>query len=211
MSTAAQSRDELRPTYRARVGTQELDLPLVPLGQDLTIALLITVDLGLSFTAQAGRELAAMIQPKRVDIVATAATMGLPVVIEVTRALGLDDYVVLHKTPKIHLEDALTEPVQSITTGPVQQLRFDRARLHHVAGKRVAFVDDVISTGSSAAAAVRLLRQAGGDVVAVGALVTETVAWRTTLGDDVGLVCSLGEVPVFRPGPGGSLVEDWVG
>lgn len=149
-------------TYRTRVGSQELDLPLVELASDLTIALLITVDHGVAFSAQAGVELAELLVPKRVEIVATAATMGLPVVIEVTRALGLDDYVVLHKTPKIHLEDALTEPVRSITTGPVQHLRLDRARVGHVAGKRVAFVDDVVSTGSSAAAAVRLLRHAGG-------------------------------------------------
>lgn len=200
-----------RPSYRATVGRQEVDLPLVPLADDLTIALLITVDLGLAFTARAAEELAERLRPLGVDIVATAATMGLPVVIEVTRALGLDDYVVLHKTPKIHLVDALTEAVRSITTGPVQQLRFDRARLHHVAGKRVAFVDDVISTGSSAAAAVRLLRGAGADVVAVAAFVTETAAWRGALGDDAGLVFSLGEIPVFRPDGGGGLVEDWVG
>lgn len=211
MSTAAPGENAERPTYRARVGSQEIDLPLVPLGSDLTIALLITVDLGLAFTSRAAGELAARLAPLEVEVVATAATMGLPVVIEVTRALGLDDYVVLHKTPKIHLEDALTEPVHSITTGPVQQLRFDRARLHHVAGRRVAFVDDVISTGSSAAAAVRLLRKAGAEVVAVASLVTETSAWRAALGEDVDLVSSLGEIPIFRPDADGALVEDWVG
>jgi adenine phosphoribosyltransferase len=203
--------DGVGTSYRARVGSQEIELPLVPLGDALTIALLITVDHGIAFTALAARELAGVLEPHRVDIVATAATMGLPVVIEVSRALGLDDYVVLHKTPKIHLEDALTEPVRSITTGPVQHLRLDRRRLGRVVGRRVAFVDDVVSTGSSAAAAIRLLRRAGAEVVAVGALVTETTAWRAALGDDAALVQSLGEIPIFRPGDDGSLVEDWAG
>lgn len=198
-------------TYRAVVGSQALDLPLVALDGDLWIALLITVDLGIGVLQRAGEELARTLRDERVELVATAATMGIPVAIEVSRALGLDEYLVLHKVPKIHLRDALTEPVRSITTGPEQLLRLDAARLHVAAGKRVAFVDDVISTGSSAAAALRLLRAAGSEVVAVGALVTETSAWREALGADAALVRSLGEMPVFRQGADGRLVENWKG
>ena len=199
------------PGYRARVGSQEVVLPVVELSAELSIALLITVDQSLAFMAQAGRELAELLVPARVEVVATAATMGLPVAIEVSRALGKDDYLVLHKTPKIHLRDALVEPVRSITTGPVQHLRLDRVRAHCVSGRRAAFVDDVVSTGSSAAAAVRLLRRAGAEVVAIGALLTETDAWRATLGDDAHLVRTLGAIPVFRPRSDGSTDEDWTG
>ncbi len=202
---------EAAGSYRAVVGSQTVELPIVELGANLWIALLITVDLGVEFVDRAGRDLAAAIEPAGVEVVATAATMGIPVAIEVSRALGLDAYIVLHKVPKIHLRDALLEPVRSITTGPEQQLRLDRARLHVASGKRVAFVDDVISTGSSAAAATRLLRQAGAEVVAIGTLVTETKAWREALGEDAGLVTALGDIPVFRRGPGSSFVEDWEG
>ncbi len=198
----------VRATYRARVGSQELELPLAELSDDLSIALLITADVSIGFMEQAGRELAALL-PRGVEVVATAATLGLPVAIEVSRALDLDDYLVLHKTPKIHLRDALVEPVRSITTGPVQALRLDRARLASVEGRRAAFVDDVVSTGSSAAAALRLLRRAGAEVAAVGALVTETSAWRQTLGPDASLVRALGSIPVFRRGSSGELVESW--
>ena len=66
--------------------------------------------------------------------------------------MGLDRYVVLHKTPKIHLADAISEPVRSITTDAEQRLLFDRARIGDVKGKRVAIVDDVISTGASTGA-----------------------------------------------------------
>jgi adenine phosphoribosyltransferase len=202
---------EAAGTYRAVVGSQTVELPLVALAEDLWIALLITVDLGLGFVEQAGRDLAELLRPQGVELIATAATMGIPVAVEASRALGLDSYLVLHKVPKIHLRDALTEPVRSITTGPEQQLRLDRARLRVTAGKRVAFVDDVISTGSSAAAATRLLRRAGAEVVAIGVLVTETTAWRAALGEDAGLVRSLGEMPIFHRGDGGALVEDWTG
>ena len=103
-------------TYKVAVGSQELEIPLVPIADDLTIALLISVDLGVGFAETAGAELAAKLAPYDPEIVVSVATMGIPIAIEVTRALGLDDYVILHKTPKIHLADAIAEAVRSITT-----------------------------------------------------------------------------------------------
>ena len=114
----------------------------------------------------------------------------------------------MHKTPKIHLADAVAEPVRSITTATPQRLLFDRARLGAVTGRRVAVVDDVISTGGSMRAALALLRRVGAEPVVVGALVTEGSAWRSA-GAERRLVRSLGAIPVFQPGPGDSLVEDW--
>ena len=45
-------------TYTTTVGSQTVQLPLVQLNDDLVIALLISVDLGVSFSETAGRELA---------------------------------------------------------------------------------------------------------------------------------------------------------
>jgi adenine/guanine phosphoribosyltransferase-like PRPP-binding protein len=198
-------------TYSVEIGTQRVDLPVVSLSDQLALALLITVDMGVEFMSRAGEELADILRPYGVDIVATVATMGIPLVVEVTRHLGLDQYVILHKTPKIHLEDAVAEPVRSITTNAVQRLLFDRARIKDVAGKRVAIVDDVISTGASTGAALRLLRGIGAEVVVIGTLVTEASLWRSALGDDAQMVRALGSIPVFRPDGSGGLVEDWVG
>lgn len=176
---------------------------------DLSIALLISVDHGVRFAETAGRELAAVLEPLRVEIVASVATMGIPLAIEVTRALGLDDYVILHKTPKIHLADAVDEPVRSITTDRDQRLLFDQARRRAVDGRRVAIVDDVVSTGGSSRAALNLIRRVGGEPVAFGALLTEGGLWRATLGEDVALLRTLGSIPLFRHQPDGTLLEDW--
>jgi adenine phosphoribosyltransferase len=196
--------------YSVNIGSQRIDLPLVALSDQLTLALLITVDQGVGFMEQAGRDLADLLRPFDVEVVATVATMGIPVALEVTRALGLDQYVVLHKTPKIHLSDAESEPVRSITTAVDQRLLFDRQRIATVAGRRVAIVDDVVSTGASTGAALRLLRRVGADVVAVGTLVTEANLWRQSLGEDSALVHALGAIPVFHPQTEG-LMEDWEG
>ena len=197
-------------SYRAQVGSQTLDLPLVPLSEDLTIALLICVDLGVAFATTAGRELAAQLADFEPDIVVSVATMGIPLAIEVSRSLGLDDYVILHKTPKIHLGESFAEPVRSITTDSPQKLRIDPARIPAVGGKRVAVVDDIISTGASTLSALNLLRRVDAEPAVIGALMTEGSSWRATLGADADKVRALGAMPVFHPHPSGDgLVEDW--
>jgi adenine/guanine phosphoribosyltransferase-like PRPP-binding protein len=197
--------------YAARVGSQEVDLPLVALSDDLTIALLICVDHGVRFAEVAGKELAELMRPAEPEIVVSVATMGIPLAIEASRALGLDDYVILHKTPKIHLGETWAEPVTSITTERPQMLRMDPARVDAVRGRRVAVVDDIISTGASTLAALRLVRRIGAEPVVIGTLMTEGGSWRQALGADADNVRALGAMPLFRPAAPGSaeLVEIW--
>jgi len=185
-------------TYRVDIGSQSVQLPIVDIGGDTAIALLMTIDRGVQFMERAGSDLAELLRTARPDVVVGAATLGIPVAIEVSRALGLDDYLILQKTPKIHLADALAETLESITTSGGQRLLLDRARISAVAGRRVVVVDDVIATGGSIRASLRLLRTAGASVAAVGVLLTEGSAWRPTLGDDAGLVRTLGHIPSFR-------------
>jgi adenine/guanine phosphoribosyltransferase-like PRPP-binding protein len=198
-------------TYSTVIGSQSVELPIVPLSDELSIALLICVDLGVAFSEVAGRELADLMRPSSPEIVVSVATMGIPLAIEASRALGFDDYVILHKTPKIHLGETWSEPVNSITTDTPQRLRMDPARVGAVRGRRVAVVDDVISTGASTLAALRLVRRIGAEPVVIGTLMTEGSGWRTALGADADNVRSLGSMPLFRPeGDGsGELVEDW--
>lgn len=198
------------PTYRTAVGSQTADLPLVEVAPGVTIALLICVDHGVQFSERAGKELADLLRDADPEVVVSVATMGIPLAIEVTRALRLDDYVILHKTPKIHLRDTWVEPVRSITTGAEQTLRIDPARVAAVRGKRVAVVDDVVSTGASLRASLSLLRRVGAKPVVVGAFLSEGAQWRKALGDDAAMVRTLGAIPLFRSTDDG-LVEDWLG
>jgi adenine/guanine phosphoribosyltransferase-like PRPP-binding protein len=195
--------------YTTTVGSQTVQLPFVQLNDELTIALLICVDMGVSFSETAGRELAELMRPARPEIVVSVATMGIPLAIEASRALGLDDYVILHKTPKIHLGEAWAEPVHSITTDASQKLRMDPARVDAVRGRRVAVVDDVISTGASLSAALRLVRRMDAEPVVIGCFMTEGGGWKQVLGDDAALVRALGAMPLFHPDGQGGLVEDW--
>ncbi len=205
--TAEPQPDDPRPvytdTYPAQVGSQAIDLPLLPLNDNLAISLLITVDVPLSFIELAGEELAEMLRPFEPDVVAAAATLGIPVGWATAKALGHDEMVVLHKTPKTHLADGLVEPLSSITTEGDQAFRLDRKMLHRIDGRKVVLIDDVFSTGGTAAAGVRLLQRGGGDVVALAALLTEGDLWKAKLPDHIDSTVALGTVPVFEPLDGG--------
>jgi len=194
-------------TYRAHIGSQAADVPIVRLDDDLAIALFVCVDHGVGFTERAGKELAQLLEPAGPEMVVSVATMGIPLAIEVSRSLGLDDYLILHKTPKIHLGDQVSEPLRSITTGSTQRLRMDPRRVEAVRGRRVAVVDDVVSTGGSVSAALRLLRRVGADPVAVGAFLTEGEQWQSAMGGDAERVRALGSLPLFRPDGAGGFSE----
>jgi len=195
--------------YRVAIGSQAIELPIVPISDARAISLLMTIDVGVGFITAAGADLARAIADTQPDIVASAATLGIPVAIEVTRSLGLDDYLILQKTAKIHLADALSEPLSSITTAGPQRLLLDRARIPAVAGKRVALVDDVIATGGSIRACASLLRAAGAEVVVIGSLLVEGSGWRDALGGDAHLVRSLGRIPLFDADGEGGWQESW--
>ncbi|MGO2110670.1 MAG: phosphoribosyltransferase family protein [Pseudoclavibacter sp.] len=155
----------------------------------------MTIDLPVSVVQRAARELAELVCHRRPDVVVTAATLGIPVAMSVAPALGLDEIVVLQKSRKWHLRDSPSIEVNSVTTVEAQRLTLDARRVDMIAGARVAFVDDVISTGSSAAAAVELLSKHGANIVSVAALVTEGDEWRDRLGESAQLVQSLGVLP----------------
>ncbi|GAA1700321.1 phosphoribosyltransferase family protein [Microbacterium sediminicola] len=188
---------EIPENYVAQIGSQQVTLPVIPVSDTLSIALMMIIDHGVRFAETAGRELAAHFTDAKPDIVVAPATLGIPLAIEVTRALGLDQYLILQKTRKVHLGDALEAPVKAITNTASQALLLDRARLGDVQGKRVLFVDDVISTGSSSGAALALLEEAGADIVGMGALLAEGDGWPTVLDAYHDRLFALGRIPLF--------------
>lgn len=185
-------------SFQARVGDETIDLPLVQSSADRAIALLMVIDRGLAFVERMGQALARDFAPLKPDMVVGSATLGIPVAMEVTRALGLDQYVILQKSPKFHLQDALVEQVVSTTSHGTQQLLLDREAIVRLQGRRVVLIDDVVATGSSMAAAMRLVRRAGAEILGAGTILTEGQSWRDALGRDAALIRRLGHIPEFH-------------
>lgn len=88
----------------------------------------------------------------KVDYLVTAEAKGIPLVHEVSRLLGLPYYIVARKSVKPYMAEPLVDEVVSITTQKAQTLCLDGKDALAVKGRRVAIVDDVISTGESLSA-----------------------------------------------------------
>ncbi|MFC1718341.1 phosphoribosyltransferase family protein [Candidatus Poribacteria bacterium] len=132
-------------------------------------------------------DLAAMI-PDDAEVLLHPEGKGIPLVCELASYTGLP-YVVPRKTQKQWMLDPISTDVKSITTGKDEKYWLDRRELHRIEGKKVAIVDDVISTGSTLTAMENLVAQTGGTVVARVAILTE--------GDEREDVGTLGHLPLF--------------
>lgn len=201
-SSSVTSETTKTETFGVTIGSQRTELPIVELGEGERMALMITVDLGVAFMERAGADLAELLRDLRPDVIAAPATLGIPLAIEVSRALGLDDYVILQKSRKWYLRDSPRLDVNSITTQDTQTLILDKSRIPLVRGKRVVVVDDVLSTGASVATSVELLEQVGAEVVGIGTMLTESDLWVERLGAHAANVRTLGEVPFPVPAAG---------
>jgi adenine phosphoribosyltransferase len=194
-------------SHTVDVAGRPIELPIIRIDDQLAISLMMVIDLGVSFGEHVGRSLAERFAGERIEVVVGAATLGIPVAIETARHLGVDRYVILQKSPKHHLADALFREVRSVTSAGSQRLMLDRRMVPHLAGRRVLVVDDVVATGSSLAAILSLVREAGGIVAGIGVVLTEAHAWRGVLGGDADKVRGLGHIPQFSIAEGRAVVR----
>ena len=111
--------------------------------------------------------LAAMARDADPQIIVAVPTLGLSLAANVARRLGHSRLVPLGTSRKFWYDEALSEPIASITTQQTRRVYLDPRMLSLVEGRRVAVVDDVVSTGRSMAAVLGLLARAGVRPVAV--------------------------------------------
>lgn len=160
----------MNKTYTLEVAGVTRELPIMQVADDLSIA---------SFVILGDADLVAAAAPllveklPEVDVLITAEAKGIPLVFEMARLLGLKKYYVARKSIKPYMDAPLVNEVVSITTQKKQILCLDGADAKEIAGKRVAIVDDVISTGQSLQAIEDLVVKAGGNVVARAAILAE--------------------------------------
>ena len=71
------------------------------------------------------------------------------------------------------MKDGISSSVKSITTGSIQTLYLSAHDVNLIKGKKVAIVDDVISTGGSVMGLETLVKDAGGIVSAKAFVLAE--------------------------------------
>lgn len=157
-------------TYTLQVAGLQRELPIIRLNENLSIASFVL--LGDVELVKTTAPLLAQKLPQ-VDAIVTAEAKGIPLAHEVAAALGFTTYYVARKSIKAYMQAPLIKKVNAITTASEQILCLDAKDAAAIKGKRVALIDDVISTGESINALQQLVELAGGNVVAKGAILVE--------------------------------------
>lgn len=124
-------------------------------------------------------DLAAKLKPYQPDVIVGLPTLGLTLASEVARKLGHSRYVPLGTSRKFWYEEELSVPLSSITTpDQIKRLYIDPRMLPLLEGKRLALIDDVISSGTSIVAALNLLNARALKPVVIAAAMLQTQRWR---------------------------------
>ena len=157
-------------TYTLHVAGLTRELPIIKLSYDLSIASFVILG-----DTEIVKKTAPMIANKlpEVDFVVTAEAKGIPLAYEISKILNLNEYIVARKSIKAYMEEPIEVEVNSITTTNSQKLYLNNQDANKIKGKKVALIDDVISTGQSLKALERLVEKAGANVMAKAAILAE--------------------------------------
>lgn len=175
-------------TYPVEIAGVRRELRLMEVAPGVRIAVLNI--LGDTELTQAAAKALAQQLPESADFLVTAEAKSIPLVYALSVETKLP-YIVLRKSYKPYMGDALSAETLSITTNQPQTLYLDEKDRSSIQGKHVVLVDDVISTGSTLQGMRLIMQKAGAEVVAEAAIFTEgdRAKWSS--------VIALGHLPVF--------------
>ena len=165
-------------------------LPVCKLNDDLAIgAFVMFGDVELTVACAS----ALLAKAPEFDYLVAPEAKAIPLIYEMARQKGLDDYLLVRKNKKAYMQGVFEVDVTSITTAGRQKLYMDAIDAAKMKGKRVIIIDDVISTGASLQAVDKLVNEAGGIIVARMAVLAEGEAAER---DDI---IYLEKLPLFNP------------
>lgn len=176
-------------TYSIEIAGLKRHLRLFEIKPGLRIAILNILG-DTELVEACAKELGKRLRTTTFDVLVTAEAKSIPL----AHALSVEidkPYVILRKTYKPYMGDALKAETLSITTGQPQLLVLDEKDRDLLKGKQVVILDDVISTGSTLQGMRMLIERAGAAVVREVAILTEgeRSKWEK--------IISLGHLPLF--------------
>lgn len=160
----------MNKAYTMKIAGLERALPLCPINESLYIGAFVMFG-DVELTKAAAAEL--LKKAPEHDIMITAESKGIPLLYEMARQSGENNYIVARKGPKLYMQNVHTTYVNSITTENKQMLCLGEGDMLAMNGKRVLIVDDVISTGESLLAIEKLVNEVGGNIVGRMAVLAE--------------------------------------
>jgi adenine/guanine phosphoribosyltransferase-like PRPP-binding protein len=160
-----------------------LVLPLRQLQDgELAVASLISNQASIAVVAALADHMAELARAMGAELVVGLPTLGLAFAALVAERLGHPRYVPLGYSRKFWYDDALSEPVHSITSPDAgKRLRLDPNLLPLLERRRIVLVDDAISTGATATAATSLLTRVGAEIAGMAVAMKQTNRWNAAI------------------------------
>lgn len=134
-------------------------LPLFEVAPGLRIAVLNILG-DTELVEACADDLAKKLEAYDYDVMITAESKSIPIIYALAVRTG-KPYIVCRKNYKSYMGNAIRSTSNSITTQKEQTLLLDEKDIPLLKGKKVLYVDDVISTGSTKQAIESILEQAG--------------------------------------------------
>ena len=156
--------------YAMNIAGLDRDLPVCRLNDDVCIAGFVIFG-DVELTCACAKAL--LEKAPEYDYLAAPEAKAIPLIHEMARQSGQNDYLLARKKPKAYMEGVFKTEYTSITTQGSQVLYMDGKDAKKMKGKRILILDDVISTGESIAALEKLVTEAGGIVVGRMAILAE--------------------------------------
>lgn len=160
----------MTPTHPITIGDVRRELPIVRVADDARIAFLKLYG-DVELTVACARALAERM-PTDIDVIVGPETGGILLAHELAEHSGRP-YAIARKKLRPNMVKPLRVPVQSIGTPGQQELFLGDDDVALVEGRRVALVDEVVSSGGTLTALHELIATAGGTVRQVLAVATE--------------------------------------
>lgn len=159
---------------------RQICLPIRPLADgEHALASLIVNQASFEVVDALAETLGHALESFNPEVIVGLPTLGLTLASEVAKKLGHTRYVPLGTSRKFWYEEALSVPLSSITTpDQVKRLYIDPRMLPLLKDKHIVLIDDVISSGTSMAAGLQLLKGQGLNPVAIGAAMLQSERWR---------------------------------
>lgn len=154
----------MQKTYEVDICGRKESLPVMALPSGIGICF-FNLHGDVELTEHCAKKLAERVGKYAPEVLLTAESKGLQLAHCMARELNQKHYAVARKSKKLYMQDGISVEVKTITTEEVQKLYLSAHDAALIKGKRVAVIDDVISTGAANAALEKLVALAGGEVV----------------------------------------------
>jgi adenine phosphoribosyltransferase len=156
--------------YQVNIGGLKRRYPIVPLS-DGVHGVYFFMPGDVKLIEHCGRLIADKIRSNS-EYLLVPEVGGVPLAHNVAFRLGVD-YLVVRKGVKPYMDNPVVQEVKSITTPGIQELVIDGRDIEKIQGKRVALVDDVVSTMGTLRGLYKLAQRCSSKVTYVASVFLE--------------------------------------